>query len=197
MRNFSFKQSNTKIMKTKIITLSFFMLTFFTLAFSQTGSVGINTASPTRTFDVNGDVRFRVIRDTLDSNLKYLVVDDSGNVYKTSLAPGNYAVDTCPPGFVSVNDEYCIEPNERPAVTWWVAVATCGSLNAHLCKWDEWYFAATNAVSLGLTNLTGAWEWVGDGAGGGTAKTVGLNTIDESLSNLPTFLNNFRCCKSK
>ncbi len=185
-------------MKTKCIIL-FFGFLFYKNIFAQVGRVGINTNNPTKSLDINGDVRIRVIRDTSSSNLKYLVVDDSGNVYKTLVSVINSNVDTCPSGFVSVNDEYCIEKNERTATTWWNAVATCGSLNAHLCKWDEWYFAATNAIPLGLINLTGAWEWVADGGGGATVRYVGLNLIDESLTIVPYSTNvySFRCCKSK
>ena len=185
-------------MKTKLLVLLFFMSVFYTDVFSQagTGKIGINTTAPTKTLDIKGDLRVRMIRDT-SGNLKQLAVDDSGNVYK--VVDNSSIIDTCPVGFVSVNTEYCIEQNERPAATWWNAVATCGALNAHLCKWDEWYFAATNAIPLGLMNLTGAWEWVADGGGGATVRYVGLNFIDESLTIVPYPANtySFRCCKSK
>lgn len=183
-------------MKTTLLVWLFFLQTFCMEVFAQNGKVGINTADPTKSLDVKGDIRIRVIRDTL-GNLKHLVVDDSGNVYK--VIDDDFINDTCPAGFVSVNAEYCIEQNERPAATWWNAVVTCGALNAHLCKWDEWYFAATNAVPLGLINLTGAWEWVSDGGGGATVKFVGLTSIDESQTIVPYPANtySFRCCKSK
>ena len=94
-------------MKTKCIIL-FFGFLFYKNIFAQVGRVGINTNNPTKSLDINGDIRIRVIRDTSSNNLKYLVVDDSGNVYKVSL-PAVSSSDTCPPGFASVNDEYCIE----------------------------------------------------------------------------------------
>ena len=185
-------------MKTKLLVLLFFMSVFYTDVFSQagTGKIGINTTAPTKTLDIKGDLRVRMIRDT-SGNLKQLAVDDSGNVYK--VIGSNSISDTCPTGFVSVNNEYCIEPNERTATTWWNAIQICGSLNAHLCEIYEWYFAALNGPSLGMTNLTGNWEWIGDTAGAGTVRYVGLTSIKDIATAVPydTVYYEFRCCKSK
>ena len=185
-------------MKTKLMYVLFLLFLSINSSYSQSGKVGINTSNPTRSFDINGDFRVRVIRDTTGSNLNYLVVDDSGNVYKVSL-PAVSSSDTCPPGFASVNDEYCIEKNERSATTWWNAIQICGSLNAHLCEIYEWYFAALNGSSLGMSNLTGNWEWIGDTAAGGTVRYVGLTSIKDIATAIPydTVYYEFRCCKSK
>lgn len=185
-------------MKTKFLLILFLFLQSKNI-FAQNGRVGINISNPAKSLDINGDVRIRVIRDTSNSNLKYLVVDDSGNVYKTLIPDTNSGIDTCPAGFVSVNDEYCIEKNERTATTWWNAIEICGNLNAHLCEIYEWYFAALNGSSLGMTNLTGNWEWIGDAAGGGTVRYIGLTSIKDISTAVPydTVYYEFRCCKSK
>ena len=184
-------------MKTKLLVLLFFMSVFYTDVFSQagTGKIGINTITPTKTLDIKGDLRIRIIRDT-SGNLKQLAVDDSGNVYK--VIGSNSISDTCPTGFVSVNDEYCIEKNERTATTWWNAIQICGSLNAHLCEWSEWYLGAANAINLELLNVIGNREWVSEGGSGVVVKFVGPDSITESATtNNPLDLNSFRCCKSK
>ena len=53
------------------------------------GRVGIRTTAPTRTLDVNGNVRIRSITATTSTNLAPLYVDGSGNVYKKPVSIGS------------------------------------------------------------------------------------------------------------
>ncbi|AZB32507.1 MULTISPECIES: hypothetical protein [Chryseobacterium] len=51
------------------------------VVFSQ---VGINTPSPTKTLDVNGDMRIRNVSSTNSDNIDFLVKDNEGNISSVS-----------------------------------------------------------------------------------------------------------------
>lgn len=66
----------------KIILLSTISLS--SIFYSQTGNVGINTNTPTRTLDVNGDLRLKkgIDKSTDPTYKQLLAVDNEGNVDK-------------------------------------------------------------------------------------------------------------------
>lgn len=115
-----------------------------------------------------------------------LWVDDCGTSYP------------CPNGFVSVNEEYCIEIGQRQSLQIFVANDSCGSKNAHLCSWAEWHYACIRAVSLGLLNMTDDWEWVDNIATQTTFFLVGDNGNCESVwSHGSEDTHSSRCCYRK
>jgi hypothetical protein len=71
---------------------------------------------------------------------------------------------SCPAGMVAVNGEYCIEPDERPASTFFQAALACMSEDRRLCSWGELVAACLSATTLGLNNMVGNWEWTRDSA---------------------------------
>ncbi len=64
----------------------------------------------------------------------------------------------CPFGFVEVNDQYCIEVNERDSVDFFEAATICGDLGGRLCSWAEWHWACRD-TSVILNDINGNWEW--------------------------------------
>ncbi|MBL7983261.1 MAG: hypothetical protein JNL52_15775 [Flavobacteriales bacterium] len=71
---------------------------------------------------------------------------------------------SCPDGMVAVNEQYCIEPDERGASNYFQASLACISADRRLCSWGELYAACVAASSLGLNNMVGNWEWTRDSA---------------------------------
>ncbi|MFN6178819.1 MAG: hypothetical protein ACK46G_14950 [Flavobacteriales bacterium] len=71
---------------------------------------------------------------------------------------------TCPDGMVAVNEQYCIEPDERPASDYFQASVSCATQDRRLCSWGELYAACMAATTLGLNNMVGNWEWTRDSA---------------------------------
>ena len=105
----------------------------------------------------------------------------------------------CPAGdWSSINDEFCIEVNERAADSWWNAAKTCGDQSAHLCSWNEWYYVCQKAGS-GTINMTNDWEWTDDGQAGGapTATIVGNGGCTASSTDSMSNSKTFRCCFSR
>jgi len=74
--------------------LTLLALALLTNTYAQ---VGINTNSPTKSLDVNGDARIRQIDDVTDSPSHLLTTDDDGNIKKvettivSSGIPANYS----------------------------------------------------------------------------------------------------------
>jgi hypothetical protein len=105
----------------------------------------------------------------------------------------------CPAGgWSEINEEFCIEVNERTGDTWWNAAKTCGDLNAHLCSWNEWYYVCQKSGS-GTINMTNDWEWTMDGIAGGTPKAtvVGDGSCTNSGTNSMSANTSYRCCFSR
>jgi hypothetical protein len=105
----------------------------------------------------------------------------------------------CPAGFVSVNDNFCIETAERPAAAYLPAVNACYSINGRLCTWGEWYYACQK-TSLGLSNMLNNYEYVDDTCNhANTVLIVGNGTCTTNFTNLITNTGTFtyRCCYSK
>jgi hypothetical protein len=100
---------------------------------------------------------------------------------------------SCPNNFIKVTREYCIQQVENTAVYFWNAVRNCGDQNARVCTWGEWYYACFNSTQLGLTDMTGNWEWI-DGGGNAlgfttpgtnfTGLQVGQTSCTEAISSI-------------
>ena len=100
----------------------------------------------------------------------------------------------CPLGYVSVNDNYCIQADENTPSNWFDAVVTCTTQNAQLCTWANWYGAV--ATQPLLANTTNNWEWLDDGgdddsnyakvAGNGNAKSHNSEEMETAQA--------YRCC---
>lgn len=103
----------------------------------------------------------------------------------------------CPSGFTQVTELYCIEPVSRDTVQLDSASFACGSIDARVCTWGEWYFACTKAGDLGLQNMGNQWEWTNSTANGvGAARVVGATSCTHSGTG-PAFNagpRRFRCC---
>lgn len=64
----------------KIYILAYVFIFGFSLA-----QVGINTDSPTKTFDVNGDIRVKILSSLSISNISYVITTDTnGNLSKVT-----------------------------------------------------------------------------------------------------------------
>ena len=103
----------------------------------------------------------------------------------------------CPAGQVMVNEQYCIEIQERDTLDFYQASAVCGALNARLCTWMEWYYACNNATTIGVTGMVGNWEWTNNTANGDQlARVVGQSTCTQAATSPTTAgpKRNFRCC---
>ncbi len=110
--------------------------------------------------------------------------------------PGDSMRD-CPIGSWSeINEEFCIEVNERVSTDWWNANKNCGDLNAHICSWNEWYYACQKPGN-GTINMTNDWEWTIVGIAGGTATTVGNGDCKNSSTETMTNSKTYRCCFSR
>ncbi|MEO8066904.1 MAG: hypothetical protein ABI599_04345 [Flavobacteriales bacterium] len=104
---------------------------------------------------------------------------------------------TCPADMVQVNELYCIEPLSHDTADLEVASVACGTMDARICTWGEWYFACTQAGALGLSDMGNQWEWTNSTANGpGTARVVGATSCTHASTG-PAFGSgprNFRCC---
>lgn len=109
----------------------------------------------------------------------------------------------CPAGFVSVNDEYCIEIDERVNQSWTYAAEYCiWTMDARLCTTAEWRVACTHSAELGLINMANSnWEWTDDGNGddNNNMTIIGHSYCSELSDNSVNEMNgySFRCCKSR
>lgn len=109
----------------------------------------------------------------------------------------------CPPGFVQVNNSYCIQEYETGPMTIYEAMSYCDVFGAQLCSMSDWYNACKNS-NLGLNDMTNNWEWTNHGNDHSSdAASMGGNGICEDIqthkSELWQFGNttHFRCCYYK
>ncbi len=165
---------------------------------SKAQNVGINAPIPTATLDINGNLRVRIITDSLTSFI--LGVDSSGFVYRI---PIKFLIKSCGPGFLDVPDSivtYSIEINRHAATNWLNAADSCRSKGAHLCTWEQWTHACrTIGGSLNNMpdNMSYNFEWTGDNTGSLTVLSVGgINCVGMG-SEVPTTTLGFRCCCDK
>jgi len=110
----------------------------------------------------------------------------------------------CPPGFVDINREYCIQKHEQQQGLFFEAIDYCMSLNARLCNWSEWYYACVNAGTFGLTNMTTNYEFLDDSADHTTSMTfIGSGSNCKAQNNISStssgaiYEKNYRCCYDK
>ena len=152
------------------------------------GNVGIGVNNPKEKLSVNGKVKIGdyIMPDTDGNENDILVTDGSGNVAwkpgagassggvgagasmltaymvsKNMFAPheNNCGSDAFIPLFTGAPVGFCIEKNERSAAYWIDAVRTCLSIGKRLPELPEWQIACKKASSLGISNMTGDWEW--------------------------------------
>lgn len=112
----------------------------------------------------------------------------------------NYENNDCPPGFLAVTSEYCIEINESViALPYYDALIDCYSKNARMCNWGEWHYACAS-MGANISNMTNNWEYTDDAGnevnmvricGNGSCTASGLQEIPV---NLP---KKHRCCYSR
>ena len=103
----------------------------------------------------------------------------------------------CPSGFVAVTAQFCIAPAQRDTMDFREAAQVCGALGARLCTWGEFYSACTRAGQLGLSDMTGNWEWTNTSGNADMAvRVVGLSscTMAATSGALEPPSRNFRCC---
>lgn len=87
----------------------------------------------------------------------------------------------CPDGTVAVNAMYCIETAQHDSIDFPEAVNVCGALGMRICSWAQFYLACYNAGSLGITDLTGDWEWTDDtGNSPGQLRVVGQSSCTQA-----------------
>jgi len=106
----------------------------------------------------------------------------------------------CPSDMVAVNEQFCIEPQERDTADFFQAVLTCFQDNKRLCSWGEYYAACVSAQALGLQSMTGNWEWTNDTANEDMwVRMVGFSSCEQSGNSLSngTSPRYFRCCYSR
>ncbi|NPD46762.1 collagen-like protein [Lentimicrobium sp. S6] len=112
------------------------------------------------------------------------------------IGPAGTSLRDCPAGdWSAINEQFCIEVNERSAITWWDASKLCGDQDSRLCTWDEWYYTCQKSGS-GTTNMTNDWEWLNTGQPGAspTATVVGNGSCNDASTEDMSNNKSFRCC---
>lgn len=155
------------------------------------------------TIAVNGGSAIDVVKnggqsleagDLLPGMVASLVFD--GSAYQLTNAR-RIARRDCPSGFTQVTDLYCIEPTSHDTLYLDSASVVCGTMNARICTWGEWYFACTQQANLSLQNMGNQWEWTNSTANGvGAARVVGATSCTHSGVGpaFNTLARKFRCC---
>jgi hypothetical protein len=105
----------------------------------------------------------------------------------------------CPGGFLSVNENLCIEENSKSyQVNFFNAAKICMENKARLCSWSEWV-SACERLNTPDNNFTSHWEWVNTSSDHGNgAKIVGNNICgNNQYLNAELNIARFRCCYTK
>lgn len=89
-------------MNHKFLTSTLFVLFSISLTSAQ---VGINTDHPTKTLDINGELRIRTIPNN-SSPLNLLATDANGNITKTSAKRGKCTASTVHNGTLNLSSNY-------------------------------------------------------------------------------------------
>ncbi len=114
----------------------------------------------------------------------------SSGEWECSDVDGGGGPSDCPAGFVALNDNVCIEQNEKASAVWFDANRDCIDADYRLCSTGEWIAACDNGI---LSDATGNWEWTDDSSGA-FFLTVGFDRCRRSIDQGPTFPQVFRCC---
>jgi hypothetical protein len=99
--------------------------------------------------------------------------------------------------------DFCIQIDETGSANWFDAVVGCKASEGRLCDPQEWYYACTERVALGLNDMLDDDEWTsvmyGDPtAGGAVAAGVVLGGTGFCTSRTVVNLgapNIYRCCQ--
>jgi len=111
--------------------------------------------------------------------------------WECAVVDGGGGPSDCPPGFVVLNANVCIEQNEKASAdTWYNANRACINADYRLCSTGEWIAACENAT---IADATGNWEWTDDSSGTGFM-TLGFDRCTRFIGQGPTFPQYFRCC---
>jgi hypothetical protein len=105
----------------------------------------------------------------------------------------------CPRGYLSVNENFCIEEKSRDLeVNFFTAAKICMENNSRLCSWSEWV-SACDRLKASDNNFTSHWEWVNTSSDHNNgAKIVGYDVCgNNSYMNAELNVARFRCCYTK
>jgi hypothetical protein len=109
------------------------------------------------------------------------------------------ALRNCPAGMVTVNEQFCIEPANRPAALLDAASVTCANLARRICSWAEFHAACARQGELGVSTTSNDWEWTNNTANEDlNARVVKLNDCGNAgTRNAVTVAAPFRCCYTR
>lgn len=100
----------------------------------------------------------------------------------------------CPPGFLRVNENYCIESSSSSPVDFYTAADVCAARGGSLCTWSE-HAAACTLLQGQFTNMFVDWEWVDDTSNHAhTAVQVGRTSCSSQRAIITSLLARKRCC---
>ena len=106
----------------------------------------------------------------------------------------------CPSGMVAVNEQYCIEPTERPASDFFGSGLSCAIVDRRLCTWGEWYAACQQATALGLVGMTNNYEWTNNTSNENNSVRITGQGLCESVGNglaTGSIPRTSRCCYTR
>lgn len=133
--------------------------------------------------------------DLSDGELLSLVFDGSTFQRMNGI---NHRRRECPAGLVAVNDQYCIEPDERTMESFYDAARICTEAGLRLCTWAEWHSACLLSSGLNLQNMTGNWEYTDDTANeDGTVRVTGVTCTQATTWLISNGSQAFRCCYTR
>jgi hypothetical protein len=108
----------------------------------------------------------------------------------------------CPPGFLDVSRDVCVEAVPYGPANWYNAVSQCSARGLRLCGWADWFRGCS--MPGGFVNSIVEYEWVDSAANDNNhGKRVGLETGTTNPdcfgggTQIPLGMNNFRCCYNK
>ena len=125
---------------------------------------------------------------------------DTGRVAEVMQAAGRFILmnapeSGCPPGFLQVNANYCIEATHYPDNAGWIwAVDRCASRGGKLCSWGEFHNACM-VVGAQMPDLFTNWEWIDDTSNHTHgANQVARTTCQGHRTTILTETCKVRCC---
>ncbi|MBK8497408.1 MAG: hypothetical protein IPL52_00995 [Flavobacteriales bacterium] len=123
----------------------------------------------------------------------------SGQVCEVLFAGGRFhllsaAVRGCPPGYLQVNANYCIEAASSATMGWYQASDHCEAKGGKLCTWNE-YQAGCYFLAGQFTNIFTEWEWIDDTSNHTHgANQVARTTCQGHRTRIVTVPGRVRCC---